>query len=108
MTEGASLNGTLADDTKRVFVANHSTSKDEVRRISFSPSKVPLSANKNSVQEEMGLIVLLISVSFVIVVVLRWKPIIGQRIVVLFLFLFFVCFIITVGITEDRWKKLIE
>ena len=104
MTEGASVNWALANDSKWVVVTNHSTSKGEVRRISFSPSKVPLSGNKSSVPEEMGLIVLLISVLFVIVVVLRWIPIIGQRIVVLFLFS--VCFLMTVGITEDRWKTL--
>ena len=80
--------------------------EDEARRISFLLSKVSLSRNKSSVQEEMGLIVLLISVLFVIVVVLRWKAIIGQGTVVLFLFYAF--FIITIGITEDRWRKLIE
>ena len=94
----------MANDSKRFFLANHSTSKGEARGISFKLSRVPLSGNKSSVQEEMGLIMLLISVSFVLVVVLRWKPIIGQRLVVLFLFS--VCFIMTVGITEDRWKTL--
>ena len=94
----------MANDSKRFFLANHSTSKDEACRISFLLFKVLLSGNKSSVPEEMGLIVLLISVLFVIVVVLRWIPIIGQRIVVLFLFS--VCFLMTVGITEDRWKTL--
>ena len=78
--------------------------EEEARRITFLLSKAPLSANKSSVNEELGLIVLLISVVFVLVVVLRWKAIIGHRTVVLFVF--YVFFIVTIGVTEDRWKTL--
>ena len=100
----ALVNSTTVDGANRVVVTNHTTIKGATHRISFSVSKVLFTGNKSSVQEEMGLIVLLMSVLFVVVVVLRWKAIIGQGIVVLVLFYAF--FIITIGITEDRWRKL--